>query len=284
MGKSNVIKKTSEPVLLHVISDSTGNLAAHMTAALLTQFPTGTFEVRHWNFQTRESVKSSMTQIVQKAGSKGVAVVHAVVDPVLKKSISRACNRFKIPCRDLTGDFVAFLADASKTKPVASIKRLHEVSDDYLRRIDAMEFTMAHDDGLGLDTISKADVVLVGISRTSKSPTSIYLGQHGYRCANVALAIEVEPPTKLLAMPPEKVFGLIIDPARLADVRSTRQRGWSMSDGKYNSLEHITSEVRWSRRLFTKHGWRVLDVSTSAIEETAHKIIEMLKADKQRDK
>jgi len=147
-----------------------------------------------------------------------------------------------------------------------------------------MEFTLAHDDGLKLDSIDQADVVLAGISRTSKSPTSIYLGQHGYRCANVALAIEVEPPAELLAMPPEKVFGLVIDPNRLADVRSTRQRGWSMSDGKYNSLEHIISEVRWSRRLFTKQGWRVLDVSSSAIEETAHKIIEMLKADKQTAK
>src|SRR5204863_4187172 len=126
------------------------------------------------------------------------------------------------------------------------------------------------------DTLGRADVVLAGVSRTSKTPTCIYLAQQGYKAGNVALAVEVEPPRELLAMPREKVIGLVIDPQRLSAIRTRRITDWGMSDTGYNVLEAVRREVAWSRKLFARQGWEVLDVTSQAIEETAGRIVERL--------
>jgi [pyruvate, water dikinase]-phosphate phosphotransferase / [pyruvate, water dikinase] kinase len=277
--KKVVSKKpaSKEPLPLFVISDSTGNLANHNLTAVLTQFPQGTFSPRPVNFVSHLTIDPHLPLIQKTFQETGGAVVHAVVDPKLKQKIEAACAQEKIPCFDLTGPFADFLARASNITPASNVLALHEVTEAYHQRIAALEFTLEHDDGLGLETIHLADVVLAGVSRTSKSPTSIYLGQQGFRTANVALAIEVEPPAELLALPSTKVVGLYIDPQRLANIRGTRQRDWSMNGTNYSDMDHIKQEVLWSRRLFTKHGWRTLDVTNSAIEETAHRIMTLLR-------
>src|SRR5262249_54758647 len=122
----------------------------------------------------------------------------------------------------------------SGVKPSADHTQLHETGEAYHGRIRALEFTLEHDDGLGLNTISEADIVLAGVSRTSKTPTSIYLAQQGFRTANVALAMEVQPPAELLKLDAKKVVGLIIDPDHLVDIRSRRQSDWRMSSTSYN--------------------------------------------------
>jgi len=270
--KSGAKLKATRPVVLHVISDSTGNLASHALAAMLTQFPPDTFQVRNLNFVSLANIDEHLRLVVFAGG----AVVHAVVDPELKARIKRACVDSRMACHDLTIGFARFLTDASGIEPRPSVRALHEVTEAYHRRIAAIEFTLDHDDGLGLSTLHLADVVLAGVSRTSKSPTSIYLGQHGFRTGNVALAIEVEPPVELLAMAKEKVIGLFIDPLRLADIRGTRERDWSLHGSTYGDLGHIKREVVWSKRLFAQQGWRTIDITRSAIEETAHRIMSML--------
>jgi regulator of PEP synthase PpsR (kinase-PPPase family) len=139
-----------------------------------------------------------------------------------------------------------------------------------------MEFTLCHDDGLGLETLADADVVLAGVSRTSKTPTSILLAQQGYRAANVSLATGIAPPAELLALPRHKVIGLIMQPAQLALIRERRQTAWRMAATAYSGGESVADELAWCRKLFREQGWAVLDVTDQAVEETAARIAEQV--------
>ena len=194
----------------------------------------------------------------------------------MKQAIGKRCKVMKLLCHDLTGPTVEFLAKAAGIEPLVDTSRLHLVDAEYQRRIDAMEYTLNHDDGLGIATLAEADVVLVGVSRVSKTPTGILLAQRGLRAANVALAMEVEPPAELLAMPPKKVIGLTIEPVQLAEIRSRRQEEWGMQTTRYNERQHVAREVAWARKLFAQHRWRTLDVTDQAVEETAARIVQLL--------
>lgn len=259
---------------LHVLSDSTGNLARHMVTAFLTQFPAGAFDVRSHNFL---NTPGKLDEALQSfANDTHAIVLHALVAPEAKRTATSFCVKHGFPACDLTGSFVDFISTSSGVEPKRDVKKLHEVSDAYQARIRALEFTMEHDDGLGLDTIHDADVVLTGVSRTSKTPTCVYLAQLGHKAANVALAMQVQPPAELLKLTGKQVVGLLIDPVRLYEVRKSRQHSWSMDQTGYNTYEEIEKEVAWSKKLFAKQGWKTLDVTKTAVEETAGKVTELL--------
>ena len=256
--------------MLYAISDSTGNLARHMLTAFLTQFPSDAFRPRFQSFiRTLANVEAAFEEIRARPGM----VMHAVMSAELKDAIRTRCRELNVPVCDLTGPFVEFLSRESGIGPDASYRRLHDVDETYRRRISALEFTLEHDDGLGLETVDEADIVLVGVSRTSKTPTSIYLAQQGYRVANVSVAHEVAPPPQLLALLPRKVVALVIDPQQLAEIRTRRQTGWRMATTSYNDPDHVKAELAWARRLYGRQGWPVLDVTDQAIEETAARVL-----------
>lgn len=257
-----------------MLSDSTGNLAHHILAALLTQFPSDTFTTKFWTFLRTEQ---QLDQALKQVSAEGGIVMHAVVLPQAKRRIAQHCKRHKLPCLDLTGGLVEFLSRASGIRPSADPQKLHRFDEAYHRRIQAVEFTMSHDDGLGLETISQADMVLVGVSRTSKTPTCIYLSQLGYRAANVSLALGIDPPAEILQMPREKVVGLVIDPARLVEIRRRRQAEWSMAPSRYDDVQAVAEEIAWSRQIFARCGWTVIDVTNNAVEETAARILDVLR-------
>jgi len=262
------------PRLLYVLSDSTGNLPRHMLAAFLTQFPAGTFDTRVRCFlDSPKKVEAVFGEIAATPG----AVMHALVDGGAKALVERRCKALGLPHCDLTGPFVRFLSETSGVEPAPDRRRLHDVGEAYRRRVKAVEFALEHDDGLGLDTLHDADVVLVGVSRTSKTPTCMYLAQQGHKASNVSLAIGVEPPAQLLALPAPKVAALVIDAGQLAKIRSRRQAGWHMPDTAYNEADSVEAEVQWSRRLFARQGWATFDVTNQAIEETAARIVERLR-------
>jgi [pyruvate, water dikinase]-phosphate phosphotransferase / [pyruvate, water dikinase] kinase len=262
------------PQLLYVLSDSTGNLARHMLAAFRTQFPAGTFVTRVRSFlDTPQKVDAVFGEIAAAPG----AVMHALVDAGAKALVARRCDEAALAHCDLTGGFVRFLSEASGVTPAPDRRRLHDVDEAYQRRVKAVEFALEHDDGLGLETLRDADVVLVGVSRTSKTPTCMYLAQQGHKAGNVSLAMGVEPPAQLLALPASKVAALVIDPSQLAQIRSRRQAGWHMPDTTYNEADSVEAEVQWSRRLFARQVWATFDVTNQAIEETAARVAERLK-------
>lgn len=247
-----------------------------MLTAILTQFPEEAFAVRPWNFlQSQDRILS----VLESAATERAIVFHAMVLDEAKQLIAARCKEIGLPQCDLTGGFVDFLSRESGYKPSARLDRLHFTSHEYHHRIRALEFTLEHDDGLGLETIHRADIVLTGVSRTSKTPTSVYLAQQGYRVANVALAMEIAPPAQLLALK-EKVVGLVIDPTQLTEIRTNRQAGWRMGQTSYNDPQAVAREVAWSRKLFASKGWPILDVTDQAVEETAARIVNLLKVDK----
>jgi len=249
-----------------------------MLTAMLTQFPTETFQTKFWTFvRSEQQLEKALKHISDEPG----IVMHAVVSREVKQRIADFCAGNKLHCKDITGGFVEFLANASGVTPTADPQRLHRVDEAYQRRIKAVEFTLEHDDGLGLDTIGEADVVLAGVSRTSKTPTSIYLSQLGYRAANVSLASGVDPPRELLAMPTGKVVGLVIDPMRLVEIRRRRQAEWSMGHTNYDDAQAVREEIAWSRRLFGRQGWPIIDVTSNAVEETAARIVDLLNLPRQ---
>jgi len=260
--------------VIHLLSDSTGNLGQHMLTAFLTQFPADAFDVRRHNFlSTPALVGQEMTRVGERPGM----VFHALVSPESKAKVVAACEKAGLPACDLTGNFVEFITRHSGVAPKADVRLIHDISEAYHKRIKALEFTLEHDDGLGLETLEEADVVLVGVSRTSKTPTSIFLAQQGLKAANVSLARSVAPPAQLLALKKRSVVGLLIDPMRLSEIRTSRQRSWDMSDTGYNTLDAVQEEVEWSRKLFKSRGWPTIDVTSRAVEETAGKIVELLR-------
>ncbi len=264
---------SNEPIPLYILSDSTGNLAQHMLTAILTQFPPDRFALYRQNFlQSDMLLQRALEQVAKKPG----LVFHAVVSPAAKKMIADHCAKLGLACHDLTGQTVDFLIRESGVQPQPDHSRLHDVSHEYHQRIKALEFTLEHDDGLGVDTIHQADIVLVGVSRTSKTPTSIYLAQQGYRVANVSLALGVEPPRQLMQLTSRNVIGLTIEPHHLVEIRTNRQVQWRMTDTSYNDEDSVAREITWSRRLFASAGWPVLDVTGRAVEETAARIINIL--------
>ena len=263
------------PLPLYIVSDSTGNLPRHMATAFLTQFPPGTFELRLRPFV------DSLARL--EAGFGGLSttravVFHAMIDPAMKARVQQLSADRGFPARDLTGPFVDFLADAAGVPVERDPSRLHHLDEAYERRVAAMEFTLCHDDGLGLSTLNEADVVLAGVSRTGKTPTSVYLAQHeGLKVANVSLAVQCEVPPELLALPKGKVAALVIDPNRLSEIRLRRNQYWKMDSTDYDQIERVRAELVWCRKLFARQGWPVFDVTGMAIEETAARVVQALK-------
>ena len=156
----------------------------------------------------------------------------------------------------------------------------HELDAEYFRRVEAVEFQVNNDDGREPRNLKKADIVLVGISRTSKTPLSSYIAHRGYRVSNVPLVAGIPPPKELDSVDPRRVFGLLLDAATLVEKRRTRMQQLGVIDeSDYGDMRHVRDELEWSRKVFEKHpGWTVLDVTKSAIEETASQILERYRA------
>jgi regulator of PEP synthase PpsR (kinase-PPPase family) len=272
MKDGNMATKKTEPEkpVIHVLSDSTANLSRHMLTAVLTQFPPDSVRLVFHSFtRTPDQVDKAIGKLPRQA-----LVCHALVSPELKEQVEKICKKGKVQAHDLTGGLATFLHESTGLEPRRDVNALHKIDSAYRKRIGAMEFTLNHDDGLGLDTIHEADIVLVGVSRTSKTPTSILLAQQGYRAANVSLAQGIDPPPQLLAMPKEKVVALVINPSQLALIRAHRQRTWEMRQTTYDEPRSVAKEIAWARALFQKQGWRVIDVTDQAVEETAARVIE----------
>jgi regulator of PEP synthase PpsR (kinase-PPPase family) len=271
--KTDHRKTAGATIPLYLLSDSTGSLARHMVTTFLTQFPRGAFELHLRPFIGEEG---RLTRALNAISDRRGIVLHTAVSPKLKREIAKRCRAMGVRSYDLTGSIVDFLAEASNIKPLSDEQRLHPVDPVYCDRINAMTFTLEHDDGLGLETIHDADIVIAGVSRTGKTPTSIYLANLGFRVANVSLAMTVEPPRQLAKLPPGKMVGLIIDPTQLAEIRTRRQTGWGMSQTQYNDPREVAEEIDWSRLLFAKLHCPVLDVTDQAIEETAARLLDLL--------
>ena len=259
---------------LFVVSDATGETADKVVIAALSQFGKPSMTItRHPDIRTEAQV----TEVVDEAAAKEALIVYTIISPPLRAHLHRRAVRLKVPTVDLMGNLLTHLAAYLHRSPFSQPGLLHKMDDDYFRRIEAVDFTVKHDDGQHPQTLHEADVVLVGVSRTTKTPLSIYLARDGWKVANVPLVYGIDPPAELSAINQERVFGLTIDPQRLVHIRKARLRNMPLRGSgllEYADMEYIMKETAYSNEIFSRHpAWRIIDVTGRAVEEIANDII-----------
>ena len=261
-------KKNGPVVELHIVSDSTGETATRVVAATEAQFPGQAFAtVRHPRVETVADLQLALARMEGKSS----VVIYTLVEPTLRAAMQRLCLEAKVDFCDLLAEPLATVAKvsgrAAKMEPGAQAP----LDEQYFRRIAAIEYAVKTDDGLGR-ALPGADVVLVGVSRTSKTPVSMYLGYLGWKAANVPIVYGIEPPAELFAVEPTRVIGLTIDAKRLAEIRAERIRLMG-GDRSYASLEGIYKELDYAEEIHRRLGCPVIDVSELSIEEIAQRIL-----------
>jgi regulator of PEP synthase PpsR (kinase-PPPase family) len=257
-----------------VISGGTGTTARQVLQAALAQFGECNPEIEY-----QAKVRSGRTAeaMVRDAAKRGALVCHSVVDPVVRRALDDEARKLGVPCLDVLGPALSMLSDHFRLQPRRRAGLLYELHREQLDRIDAVDFTLAHDDGKRLHELAQADIVVVGASRTSKSVTCFYLAARGVRAANVPLIPPQPVPRELLRLAPSRVVGLTMSAAHLESIRQTRlDRISHLPIAAYAELKEIRAELRTLRELMAERKWRCIDVSYRATEEVADQIVEMM--------
>ena len=264
------------PVELHIVSDSTGETAARLVQALEAQFPEQEFEeVRHPRAETVDDLERA----VRTARGHAAVVIYTLVDPELRDAMRRLCRRTRVHYCDLLGHPIDAVARVSGQSARMTPGSRAPLNPAYFRRIEAMEFAVKYDDGVGTG-LDEADIVLVGVSRTSKTPLSIYLGYLGHKVANVPIVKGIKPPKELFEINPVKIVGLSIHAERLADIRRARVRNLGANNRKYAELKEIYDELEEASAIHRRLGCPVIDISELSIEETAQRILRTVESRK----
>jgi regulator of PEP synthase PpsR (kinase-PPPase family) len=257
------------PVELHVISDATGETAARLVSALEAQFPDQEFEeIRHPRVETVDDLQLAVNRM---RGRPAVAV-YTLVEPELREAMRTLCRRARVHYCDLLGHPIDSIARVSGMQARMTPGARPPLDSQYFKRMAAIEFAVKYDDGVG-SGLSEADIVLVGVSRTSKTPLSMYLGYMGYKTANVPIVRGIAPPQTLFAIEPAKIVGLTIDAQRLAEIRQTRVRHMGGAKRRYAELTEIYAELDEAAELHRRLGCPVIDVTELSVEETAQRVI-----------
>ncbi|MFC7395909.1 pyruvate, water dikinase regulatory protein [Chelatococcus sp. GCM10030263] len=260
---------------LHLVSDSTGETLIAVSRAAAAQYE-GISAIEHVYPLVRS--KAQLERVIAEIDVTPGIVLYTLVEPDLAEMLEVACAASSSPCLFVLDPvmrlFQSYLGMASMARPGAQ----HTLNADYFKRIDAMNFTLLHDDGQMVEEIDTADVILTGVSRTSKTPTSIYLANRGIKTANVPLVPGVPPPPQLLQARKPLIVGLIATPERIVEIRRNRLLSLrAEEDSAYVDRDAVAEEVAQSRRLCARQGWPIIDVTRRSIEETAAAIIELFR-------
>jgi [pyruvate, water dikinase]-phosphate phosphotransferase / [pyruvate, water dikinase] kinase len=271
-------------VHLHLVSDSTGETVTTVARACVAQFE-GVVPIEHvWSFVRN---RAQVAQVLSMVKALPGVVIYTLVSADLRQALHDGCRALNIPCVAVLDGVLAALSSLLGAESRPLIGRQHALDAGYFSRIDAMSFMLRHDDGQWTSELEQADVVLVGVSRTSKTPTSIYLANRGIKVANVPVVPDCPLPPELDALSGPLVVGLTISPEPLVQIRMSRLRQLRLEhdvrtgshfEGDYAELERVRAELIHARRLFARHGWPVIDVTRRSVEETAAAIFQLLQA------
>ena len=262
--------------VIYVVSDSTGETAERVTRASLLQFPNHDVRLR---IKRRVRDRAGLTAILERASEQDALVVFTLVRPELREHFNDLASQLQVQQVDVIGTLLSQVGIYLEADPVNIPSAEMPLSQDYFRRVEAVEFAVKSDDGKEPRNLAKADLVLVGVSRTSKTPLSTYLAGRGLKVANVPLVLGVEPPPELYQLPGYRVVGLTIGVDQLMDIRKQRLQQLGMpQDANYGLRDHVKAELEYAHSIFRDHPeWMVVDVTNCAIEETATIILEALK-------
>ena len=259
---------------LHLLSDSTGETLENIAKAALAQYD-DVETIRHFWPMVRS--EAHLERILQEIAHNPGLVLFTLVSGEMRRALETRCRALGLPAvapLDPVNDALSnLLGQQAKARP----GRQHVLDAAYFARVDAIQFTIAHDDGIGWENWEEADIVLAGVSRTSKTPTSIYLANRGYKTANIPIVPESPPPSKLFELKHPVVVGLTTSADRLIQVRRNRLLSLNQSpETAYVDQEAVAREVAFARRMFADNGWPVIDVTRRSIEETAAAIVALI--------
>ena len=260
---------------IYLISDSTGETLERIFLALKAQFKNIQYKIHSYSFTRTENQILKILEDAQKDDNS--IILYTIVDNNLAKYLANTSGEKKIPCFGVLGNLILNFSKILNQKASHEPSGQHILNEEYYDRIEAIQFTMNHDDGNLLNEIDKSDIILVGVSRTSKTPTSIYLANKGFKTSNIPLVNENSLPEKLKKDPQFTcVVGLSTEPERLADLRKNRMNSLRENDNtNYTNLDNIKEEVMKAKKTFQKYKWPVIDVTRKSVEETAASIIKI---------
>ena len=260
---------------IYLISDSTGETLDRIFLALKAQFKNIEYKVHSFSFTRTENQILKILEDAKK--NKNSVILYTIVDNNLAKYLANKSSEKKIPCFGVLGNLILNFSKILNQKASHEPSGQHVLNDEYYDRIEAIQFTMNHDDGNLVNDIEKSDIILVGVSRTSKTPTSIYLANKGFKTSNIPLVNENSLPKKLKENPQITcVVGLNTEPERLVDLRKNRMNSLKETENiKYISIENIKKEIMNAKKTFQKYRWPSIDVTRKSVEETAASIIKI---------
>ena len=261
---------------VYIVADGTGETGEKVVKAALTQFRGVSVSTETF---TRVRSKVEIREIVEAASSEGAFIVYTIIDPEHRELLQQYADERLVEAADLIGGLVVRLSTYLGAEPLLTPGIKHQMDAEYFKRIEAVEFAVKSDDGQSLQNLKRADMILVGLSRTSKTPLSMYMAHKGYKVANVPLVPEIPPPAELFEIDQEKVYALIIDLNSLVRVRHQRLKALGLPpDAEYAAREHIARELRWCREFYARNPtWPVVDTSSRAVEETAAEMERIMK-------
>ena len=260
---------------IYLISDSTGETLERIFLALKAQFKNIEYKIHSYSFTRTEN---QILRILEDAKeNENSIILYTIVDNNLAKYLAKTSESKQIPCFGVLGNLILNFSKILNQKASHEPSGQHILNEEYYDRIEAIQFTMNHDDGNLLNEIDKSDIILVGVSRTSKTPTSIYLANKGFKTSNIPLVNEHSLPEKLKKNPQFTcVVGLSTEPERLADLRKNRMTSLKETENtKYTNLDDIKDEVMKAKKTFQKYKWPIIDVTRKSVEETAASIIKI---------
>ena len=260
---------------IYLISDSTGETLDRIFLALKAQFKNIEYKVHSYSFTRTENQILKILEDAKK--NENSVILYTIVDNNLAKYLANTSDEKKIPCFGVLGNLILNFSKILNQKASHEPSGQHVLNEEYYDRIEAIQFTMNHDDGNLINDIDKSDIILVGVSRTSKTPTSIYLANKGFKTSNIPLVNENSLPKKLRDNPQITcVIGLNTEPERLADLRKNRMNSLKETENtKYTSIENIKKEIIDAKKTFQKYRWPSIDVTRKSVEETAASIIKI---------
>jgi len=259
---------------IHLVSDSTGETLNAMARAVCARF-TDILPIEHIYALVR-STRQLDRALEEIAGAPGV-VMHTIIDANLRAALEEGCRRLEMPCIAALDPVVSAMSRYLGARISTRVGAQHALNNDYFDRIEALDYAIAHDDGQGGQDLTQADVILVGVSRTSKTPTCIYLAHRGVRAANVPLVPGRTPPDELFTLKNTLIVGLMTTPERLIQIRRNRLLSLKESrESDYIDTDAVRQEIISARRLFERQGWPIIDVTRRSVEETAAAIINLL--------
>ena len=268
---------------IYLISDSTGETLDRIFLALKAQFPNFEYETNHFSFTRTESQTLSILKQAKK--EKNSIILYTIVNSKLAKHLTEKAYERNIPCFGVLGDLILNFSKVLNQKASHEPSGQHILNEEYYDRIEAIQFTMNHDDGNQTEDIEKSDIILLGVSRTSKTPTSIYLANRGFKTSNIPLVNKNSIPSKVTQKNfTPCVVGLVTEAERLYDLRKNRLTSLKEDqNSEYVNIDKINDELRSARKIFKENNWPTIDVTRKSVEETAASVIKIYEIKNKRN-